>query len=169
MNAQAGEKANTQASARASALAAKLSSEGERVLRFFRELSDAQWQQPVYHDGPSWTVRGVLEHLIVSEAQLQQLFEMIIRSGVGAPEGMDVDRLNRERSGSLFPLTREDMLNYYSATRRATVEFTEKLTDEQLDIRARHPAIGQSTLEEQLKLVYIHHQMHVRDVKKALG
>lgn len=154
---------------KASALAAKLHAEGERTVRFFHELNDTQWQSPVFHDGAQWNVRGVLEHLIVSETQLQQLFEAIVRTGMGAPEGMNVDVLNLERTGSLFPLNREAMLNYYTSTRRATVEFTQKLTDEQLAMRARHPAIGESALEDQLKLIYLHHQMHLRDVKKALG
>jgi len=154
---------------KASALAAKLQAEGERTMRFFRELNETQWQSSVFHDGAQWTVRGVLEHLIVSETQLQQLFEAIVRTGMGAPEGMNVDALNLERTGSLFPLNREDILNYYTSTRRATIEFAQTLTDEQLAIRARHPAIGESALEDQLKLIYLHHQMHVRDVKKALG
>lgn len=154
---------------RANALATKLQAEGERTVRFFRDLSDEQWQLPVFHDGAHWNVRGVLEHLIVSEAQLQQLFEAIVRTGMGAPEGMNVDALNLERTGSLFPLTRDGILNCYTSTRNATVEFTQKLSDEQLAMRARHPAIGVSALEDQLKLIYLHHQMHLRDVKKALG
>ena len=133
---------------KASALAAKLHAEGERTVRFFRDLNEAQWQSQIFHDGAQWNVRGVLEHLIVSETQLQQLFEAIVRTGVGAPEGMNVDALNLERTGSLFPLDHEGMLNYYTSTRRATIEFTQRLTDEQLAIRARHPAIGESALED---------------------
>ena len=155
-------------SERAIALAEKLRSEGERIVQFFAGLSDAQWQIQMYDHGAKWKVRGVLEHLIVSERQLQTLFEMIVRTGVGAPDGMDVDVLNLERTGTLCPLSYADILRDYTLTREQTIEFTRVLTDEQLVFKARHPAIGISALEDQLKLVYLHHQMHMRDVKKAL-
>ncbi len=153
---------------KAIALAAKLLSEGERIVQFFAGLSDAQWQARLYDHGAKWDVRGVFEHLIISERQLLQLFEVIVRTGIGSPEGMDVDHLNLERTGTLSLLSYANLLLEYTLTRQQTVEFIHGLVDDQLALQARHPAIGISALEDQLKLVYLHHQMHVRDIKKAL-
>ncbi len=150
-----------------SALAGKLLAEGERTVQFFTGLTDAQWQVQLYDHGAQWKVRGVFEHLIVSERQLQQLFEMIVRTGVGAPAGMDVDVLNLERTNTLCPLSYADLMRDYTLTRQQTADFTRGLTEKQLALQARHPAIGISTLEDQLKLLYLHHQMHIRDIKKS--
>ena len=156
-------------SERSIALADKLLFEGERTAQFFENLSAMQWLHQMYDHGAKWTVRGVFEHLIVSERQLQQLFEMIVRTKVGTPESMDVNLLNLERTGTLGLFSCAEMARDYRSTRQQTIEFTRELTDAQLAIRARHPAIGESALEDQIKLLYIHHQMHVREVKKALA
>ena len=73
------------------------------------------------------------------------------------------------RTGRFASLSRDELLALYDETRKKTIAFTRALTDEQLDIRARHPAMGDSSLEDMIKMIYLHHQMHVRDVKKGLA
>jgi hypothetical protein len=152
----------------ASKLADKLTSEGEKTLAFFKELPDNAWTRQIFADGAQWDVRGVFEHLCISEHLLRRLFEQILATGHGVPEGFDVNAFNQEKTGRFASNSRNDMLQLYADTRAKTVVFTQGLSDEQLVMRGRHPGIGDATLEEQIKLVYLHHAMHVRDVKKAL-
>jgi hypothetical protein len=157
---------NGRMSTKAIALADKLTSEGERTLAFFRALPVEAWSKRTYVEGPGWTVRDTFEHLILSEQTLQQLFEQIVREGRGVAEGFSVDAFNAAHTGELAALSWDDLQARYAETRRRTAAFTRDLTDEQLSIRARHPALGDSTLEEMLKLIHLHHTMHVRDVRK---
>lgn len=149
-------------------MAGKLTSEGEKTLVFFKSLPDDAWHMQVFGDGATWDVRGVFEHLCISEHTLCRMFEQILATGQGTTEDFDINAFNQQRTGRFASLTHDELLKLYSDTREKTGAFARSLTDEQLAIRGRHPAIGDSSLEEQLKLIYLHHQMHMRDVKKAL-
>ena len=156
-------------STNADALADKLLSEGERTLAFFRDLAPATWGQRVYGEGQGWVVRDAFEHLIVSEETLQLLFERIVRDqGRGVDDDFNIDHFNASHTGELASLEWDELQARYTAMRHRTAEFTRPLNDEQLAIRARHPALGVTTLEEMLKLLYVHHTLHMRDIKRAL-
>ena len=115
-----------------------------------------------------WKVRDIFEHLCISEHTLRRLFEQIVATGQGVAEDFDVNAFNQGKTGRFASLSRDELFKLYADTREKTIAFTRGLSDEQLTLRARHPAIGESSLEEQIKLIYLHHQMHMRDVKKAL-
>jgi hypothetical protein len=152
----------------AASLADKLTSEGERILDYFRTLPEADWGRPIFEHGAQWTVRGVFEHLILSEASLLKLFANVLAGGPGATPEFDIDRFNLEHTGRLAVEGRERLLARYGETRRNTADFARGLSDAQLAMRGRHPAMGDSSVEDMLKLVYLHHSMHVRDVRRAL-
>ena len=151
---------------RASALADKLLSEGERTLTYFRNLPADARHMPLYIDGTTWTVRDAFEHLVISEESLQLLFEQVARAGLGVDEGFSTDQFNAEHTGDLAALSWDGLQARYMTTRQRTAAFTRGLSDAQLAIRARHPALADATLEEMLKLIYLHHSMHMRDIKR---
>lgn len=148
-------------------LAMKLMNEGEKTATFFRALPDDAWNKKVYADGAEWDAHETLAHLIQAEASLRVLFKQVVAGGEGAPVGFDVDRFNRERTGRLATLSREELLQQFMHERRKTADFAGGLSAEQLALRGRHPALGDSSIEEMLKLIYVHNAMHVRDIKKA--
>ena len=149
-------------------LAKKLTSEGEKTSAYFQSLPDAAWHTQLFADGAMWDVRGMFEHLCISEHTLRRLFEQIVASGVGSEGDFDIDAFNQQKTGRFTSLSRDELLKLYADTREKTITFARGLSDAQLAIRARHPAIGESSLEDQIKLIYLHHQMHVRDVKRRL-
>jgi hypothetical protein len=154
---------------KANQLAGKLTSEGDKTFAFFQSLPDDAWSKQVFEDGAMWKVRDIFEHLCVSEHSLRRLFENILVTGEGAPDGYDVNAFNKQKTGRFASLSRDELFALYGETRKKMIEFTRVLTDEQLAIRARHPAMGDSSLEDMIKMIYLHHQMHMRDVKKGLG
>jgi hypothetical protein len=153
---------------KANHLAEKLMAEGDKTLIFFRGLPEDAWAKQVFEDGAQWDVRGVFEHLVLSEVSLLKLFAGIVRGGPGASEGFDVDRFNHEHTGQLEAHARGQLFEHYAATRNQTVSFTRARDDDQLAMRGRHPAMGDSPVEDMLKMIYLHHTMHMRDVKKAI-
>ncbi len=153
---------------KATQLAEKLRTEGEKTLTFYQNLPADTWDMQVFGDGAMWSVRGVFEHLCISEHTLRRLFEEIIKGGTGSPEGFDINAFNQEKTGRFADLSFDDLFKLYADTREKTVTFTRGLTDEQLALRGRHPAMGDTSLEEQIKMIYLHHIMHMRDVKKVL-
>lgn len=150
------------------ALAAKLASEGERTREFFEALPEEAWRRLVYSDGAQWDARETLAHLIQAETSLRALFEQVTAGGEGAPADFDIERFNHEHTGQLAQLSRDELLQRYAEERITTVAFASGLTHAQLAMRGRHPAMGDSSIEDMLKMVYLHNSMHVRDIKRAV-
>jgi uncharacterized damage-inducible protein DinB len=149
-------------------LAAKLKEEGERMTQFFSSLSDDQWTNEVYTEGTTWSIRNVLSHFVTSERGLLKLFERIRTTGEGASVDFSIDRYNaaqQERTRNLAPA---ELLEQYKQIRAEAVQWVLGLKDEELEIQGRHPFLGETVIREMIKMLYIHNQLHYRDVKRAL-
>lgn len=149
-------------------LAEKLKTEGERMLAFFAELTDDQWVGEVYTEGETWTIRNVLAHYVTSERGLVRLFERIRTTGEGAADDFSIDRYNTAQQEKTKDLTPAELLVQYKQIRAESVQWVSGLKDEELDIKGRHPFLGETVIREMIKMLYLHNQLHYRDVKRAL-
>lgn len=149
-------------------LAEKLKSEGERLADFFAGLTDAQWSADVYTEGTIWSVRNVLSHFVTSERGLVKLFERIRTTGEGAAEDFSIDRYNAAQQEKTKDLTPAELLEQYRRTRAESVKWVSGLKDQELEIKGRHPFLGETIIREMVKMLYLHHQLHYRDVKRAM-
>ncbi|MCA2001518.1 MAG: maleylpyruvate isomerase N-terminal domain-containing protein [Chloroflexi bacterium] len=149
-------------------LAEKLKTEGDNIIRFFSEMKENQWRTEVYAEGEVWTVRSVLSHFVASERGLVKLFESIRQGGAGSADDFSIDRYNTQRQEKTKDLTPAELLKQYKNARGATVNWVSGLKDEELDIKGRHPFLGETVLREMIKMLYLHNQIHCRDIKKAL-
>ena len=152
----------------AAELAEKLKTEGERMLAFFAELTDDQWVGEVYTEGETWTIRNVLAHYVTSERGLGRLFERIRTTGEGAADDFSIDRYNTAQQEKTKDLTPAELLEQYKQIRAESVQWVSGLKDEELDIKGRHPFLGETVIREMIKMLYLHNQLHYRDVKRAL-
>jgi len=146
----------------------KLKTEGERMAAFFAELTDEQWSMDVYTEGTVWSVRNVLSHYVTSERGLVRLFERIRTIGEGAAEDFSIDRYNASQQEKTKDLTPAELLEQYKQTRAESVQWVSGLKEEELDIKGRHPFLGETVIREMIKMLYLHNQLHYRDVKRAL-
>ncbi len=149
-------------------LATKLSREGQKLADFFSSLEDGQWTVELYSEGTVWTVRNALAHLATAERAFIKLFEQIRQGGRGATEDFSIDRYNarqQEKTRDLSPL---QLLEQYEAARREMVALVSGLSDVDLDREGRHPFLGVTTLREMVKMIYVHNQIHYRDIRRAL-
>lgn len=149
-------------------LAEKLKSEGEKILGIFAAFTDNQWNAEVYTEGATWTIRNVLSHLVTSERGLIKLFEKIRLGGEGASLEFSIDRYNASMQARTQELTPAELLNQYELVRAESIAWTSALTESELEIQGRHPFLGLTTIREMVKMLYIHNQIHYRDMKKAL-
>jgi len=149
-------------------LTEKLKSEGEKFVEIFSALTDEQWQAEVYAEGETWTVRNILAHFVTAERGLIRLFESIRTGGAGAADDFSIDRYNATQQQKTKDLTSAEALEQYKKARADTIAWVSSLKDEELEIKGRHPFIGETTLREMAKAIYVHNQMHYHDMKKAL-
>jgi hypothetical protein len=149
-------------------LAEKLKSEGEKFVGIFSALTDEQWQAEVYTEGTTWTIRNVLSHFVTSERGLVKLFEQIRQGGSGAADDFSIDRYNASQQDKTKALSVAELLEKYKSTRAETVTWVSSLKESELEIVGRHPFLEMTTLREMIKMLYLHHQMHYRDLKKVL-
>ena len=149
-------------------LADKLRSEGEKFFILFAGLTDDQWQMEVYTEGETWTIRNVLSHFVTSERGLVKLFERIRLTGEGAADDFSIDRYNASQQAKTKDLSSQELLEQYKAIRADSIAWTLSLEETDLEKKGRHPFLGMTTLREMIKMLYLHNQIHYRDMKKVL-
>lgn len=149
-------------------LAEKLKSEGEKIVSVFSALSDEEWNQEIYTEGATWTIRNVLSHFVTSERGLIKLFERIRQGGEGAADDFSIDRYNAAQQEKTKELSSQELLEQYKQVRTDSIEWVSGLTENELEIRGRHPFLQMTTIREMIKMLYIHNMTHYRDMKKAI-
>jgi len=149
-------------------LVEKLKVEGERMLAFFSELTEDQWANEVYTEGTTWSIRNVLSHFVTSERGLIKLFERIRTTGEGAADDFSIDRYNASQQEKSKELSPAELLEQYKQVRAESVQWVSGLKEEELEIKGRHPFLGETVIREMVKMLYLHNQLHYRDVKRAL-
>lgn len=149
-------------------LAEKLKSEGDKFIEIFSALSEDQWKSEVYADGETWTICNVISHFVTSERELVKLFESIRQGGVGVSDEFSIDRYNAAQQQKSKEFTPAELLVQYKEMRASTITWVLGLKEEELELKGRHPFLGNTILREMVKLLYIHQQTHYRDLKKVI-
>lgn len=149
-------------------LAEKLRTEGDRFVSIFSALNDEQWDQEVYTEGTTWTIRNVLSHFVTSERGLIKLFEQIRQGSTGAADDFSIDRYNAAQQEKTKELTAPELLEQYKHVRANSIAWVSSLKEEELEIMGRHPFLQMTTLREMIKMLYIHNMTHYRDMKKVI-
>lgn len=149
-------------------LADRLKKEGEKVVASFFALNDEQWNTDVYTEGDTWTIRNVLAHFVTSERGLLKLFEQIRQGGLGATEDFSIDHYNARQQQKTKDLSPQELLDQFIEVRASAVEWVSGLSTDDLAIEGRHPFLGQVPLVEMIKMLYLHNQIHFRDLRKLV-
>jgi uncharacterized protein (TIGR03083 family) len=149
-------------------IASRMQQAGAESAEFFRALKPSDWDQPIYEDGPQWTVRQVLHHFVSAERANTRLLRDIAAGGAGAPEDFDIDRFNASETRKFPDRTPPEMIAAFEETRAATLALIESLSDSDLERQGRHPWLGLTEIEKIIKLIYRHNMLHQRDIQKAL-
>ena len=152
-------------------LAGRLRTEGAKMIGYLGALEPGSWEQLVYSDSPDqlWTVRQIVYHLVFSEQGFHRLIGDILAGGDGAPAEMAIDDYNARKVAELGDRSPVELILELTAARKANVVLVSRMTDADLAKSGRHPFLGESPLEKQVKLIYRHAMLHIRDIKRILG
>lgn len=150
-------------------LAERLRDEGQKTAAFFHSLTPQQLDRQLYADGSQWSVRQLLAHFVATERGFFSLLENILAGGSGAAQDFEIDAYNERRVAALHDTSFADLLYAFAAQRQATVELVQRMALDDLSRLGRHPFLGIAPLEDILKLIYRHNQIHQRDVRKLLA
>ena len=149
-------------------LANRLRSEGEKMTTFFTNLDDTDWACLIYTEDSEWTVRNILAHFVTTEQGFLELFPDILESGEGVSEDFDINRYNARQQEKTADFSPSELLMKFQEVRAKMINWVATLSAEDLAQKGRHPFLGKTTLEEMLKLLYRHNQIHYRDMRKVL-
>jgi hypothetical protein len=149
-------------------LAEKLISGGRKTKDFFENIEGDDWYQQVYSEGGTWAVYQVLAHFVASEAAIARLIKYILQGNPGVPENFDIDSFNEREINCFKKLTNDMVLQRFMERRGETIQMVVDMSDDDLATEGRHPWLGITPVEEMIKLIYRHNQIHQRDIRKAL-
>jgi hypothetical protein len=147
----------------------RLRNEAEKVSAFFESITENQWLMEVYTEGTSWTIRNILSHLVTAERGSLRLFEDIRKGGSGVPEGFSIDRYNADQQLKTGDLSTQELLVEYRKVREEMCRWVANLSEEDLKKEGRHPFLGRVNLIEMIKMIYLHNQIHLRDIRRVLN
>lgn len=150
-------------------LSERLLDEGQKTLKFFSDWSEGNWGLIVYNDGSSWNVQQILAHFVSAEAGFLSLIKDVLNGGSGAAEDFDIDSYNQESVARMQNTPVAELSDQFWSLRQKNAEIVSKMTSDDLDRRGRHPFLGEATLRDMIKLIYRHNQIHLRDIRRAMG
>ncbi len=150
-------------------LVERLREECQKTEAFFSALSPEELDYCLYSEGSQWTVRQVMAHFLSAESGHLQVIENIWQGGPGAPPGFDIEAYNEREVAALGALSADELLRLFVEKRQALIDLVSKMTPEDLRKSGRNPFLGEALLEDIIKLVYRHNQIHQRDVRRVLA
>jgi uncharacterized damage-inducible protein DinB len=144
----------------------KLETARAKLLASVQGLDETSWDwEP--GDG-RWSIRLTLAH--VGSAQWSHL-EIARRLVAGEPmtlPGFDLDTWNAEQVAQRKEWSSDRVLDDLEAAQEATRVFLEGLDAEKLVIHGPHPALGEVSVGQLLRVIAVHDGMHRRDIVKLL-
>lgn len=141
---------------------AKLAAARGKLLAAVDGLDNAAWDwQP--EDG-RWSVRLTLAH--VGSAHWSHL-EVARRAIAGETldlPGFELDAWNASRVAERAGWTTEQVLADLQAAQEATFAFMAALDAQELKARGAHPALGEVSAGQALRIIALHDSLHRRDI-----
>ena len=150
-------------------LVKKLISSGRNTRDFFQAIEGDNWYEQIYTEGASWSVHHILAHFVASEASVTRLVKFILQGNEGVPENFDIDAYNEREVNCFSKLPSDMVLQRFMERRGETIQMVLEMSDDELCTEGRHPWLGVVPVEDMIKLMYRHNQIHQRDIRKILA
>jgi uncharacterized damage-inducible protein DinB len=141
---------------------AKLVAARAKLLATVEGLDGPPWDwQP--GDG-RWSVRLTLGHVGSAHWSHLEVARRIIAGETLDLPGFELDAWNEARVAERADWTKEQVLADLQAAQEATFAFMAALDAEKLEARGAHPALGEVSVGQALRIIALHDSLHRRDI-----
>jgi uncharacterized damage-inducible protein DinB len=138
-----------------------------QLLGAIEDLDTAAWEwQP--GDG-RWSIRLTMAHVASSQWSHLEVARRAARGEETDIPGFDLDHWNAAHVAERVDWPVERILGDLRAAQEETMAFLDELDPETLNVTGSHPALGQVTVGQALRVIAVHDGMHRRDILKLLG
>ena len=111
----------------------------------------------------------MLAHFVSTEAAFNRLIRNILEGGEGAPVDFDIDKFNRGEVKKRGHFQIEALMRQFEEYRQDNIRLVSGMREEDLTKKGRHPFLGLTPIEDIVKLLYRHNQIHIRDIRRVLN
>ena len=142
----------------------KMASARGKLLASVEGLDEAAWDwQPA--DG-RWSVRLTLAHVGSAHWSHLEVARRVAEGKTVELPGFELDEWNEARVAERAGWTREQALADLQAAQQATSAFMASLDVETLEARGEHPALGEVSVGQALRIIALHDSLHRREILK---
>lgn len=147
----------------------RLQTEEFLITELFSSLSPDELNLVIYFDKIEWRVRDILAHFISAERSFLQLFNNIRENNLGTPVDFSIDQFNNSQVNSMEKIQIKELVQFFKETRTSTINWLKIVPEEELNKIGKHPSMGEVKLIEMVKMINLHNQMHLRDIKNLIN
>jgi uncharacterized damage-inducible protein DinB len=142
----------------------RLNSARAKLLASVEGLDETAWDwQPA--DG-RWSVRLTLAHVGSAHWSHLEVARRVSEGKTVDLPGFELDEWNEARVAERAGWTREQVLADLHAAQQATSVFLANLDAEALEARGTHPVLGKVNVDQALRVIALHDNLHRRDILK---
>ncbi len=148
-------------------IAEKIVAGRARLLASVEGLVETEWDwQP--GDG-RWSVRLTLAHVGSAQRSHLEVAERLVSGETLDIPGFELDVWNEAAVAKRADWSVGHILSDLDAAQQETLAFLRDLDPEKLSIAGLHPALGEVTVGQVLRIIPIHDSMHRRDILGLLA
>jgi uncharacterized damage-inducible protein DinB len=142
----------------------KLASSRGKLLASVEGLDEAAWDWQPADD--RWSVRLTLAHVGSAHWSHLEVARSVAAGEKVELPGFELDEWNEARVAERTGWTREQVLADLQAAQQATSAFMGELDAETLEVRGTHPALGEVSVGQALRIIALHDSLHRREILK---
>lgn len=142
----------------------KMQSTRDELLSFVASLDQAALTQHPPEEG--WSIRDNLAHLADAERAHRRFVAAVLEGRSTRLEGFDLDRWNLEHVARRAGQSIQEILDALDAERQQTLAFIAAIPADAWDKRGNHPALGNVSLGQVIKVIGVHERMHLKEMRK---
>ncbi len=151
---------------RADVILPKMLSTRDELLALVEDLDQAAltWRPS---EG-AWSIRDNLAHLVDAERAHRRFVEVVLEARSIHLEGFDLDRWNQEHVARRADQSIDEILDALRVERQKTLAFISTIPPDAWEKRGDHPALGDVSVRQVIKVIGVHERMHLKEMRNLL-
>ena len=123
------------------------------------------WRPP----GGGWSIRDNLAHLADAERAHRGFVGAVLKGRSTHLAGFDLDRWNQEHVARRAGQSVDEILDALRSERQETLSFMASLPADAWDQVGDHPALGQVSVGQVIRVIGVHDRMHLMEMRRLLA